>query len=87
MEDGPDAVAGQVVVQGQNEGAGVDADHVAAHPIPIQIDVAEAVAAAHRQGTVALGLVEVFEDRLGVVGDGRGGGVRWAVPSRGLPGA
>ncbi len=74
VKDGPDAVAGQEIVQGQHQGAGVDADHVAAHPVPIQIDVAEPVSAAGRQRAIVFGLIQIVEDRSGVVRDGRGGG-------------
>src|SRR5262249_47772523 len=61
------AVPRQIVVEGQHGGADVDPHHVAADPAPVQVDVAEAVPAAHAQPGIVLGLVEVVQDGCGAV--------------------
>src|SRR5262249_15449212 len=54
VEDGADAAVHQVVVQGQGGRAGVDAHHVTPDPVAVQVDVAEAVAAAQGQSQIVL---------------------------------
>src|SRR5262249_20633434 len=48
LEQGPGPVGHQVVVQGQNGGTGVDADHVAGRPAAVEVNAAEAVAPQER---------------------------------------
>src|SRR6478672_9928541 len=59
------ALGHQVIVEGQDCGPRVNADHVAGDPALSEIDVAQPVAAVRPQGALAGSLAEVIEDGTG----------------------
>ncbi len=56
----PDPVVAQIVVQCQCRRAGVDTHHVARDPLPVFIDIAEAVTPASLQFAFVLSLISIL---------------------------
>jgi len=70
MEHPSDALRHQIVVQGEHGGPSIDTNDVTAHPVAVQVHVAEAVASTGAKVDVPVGCRQSIQDFIRSVRDG-----------------